>query len=85
MPAKKTRRQSVKRARENGSVRTATRTSIAKALRSVQTGDPVEAAPTVRDAIEAIEGAVRKGVMHRNAAARRKSRLSARLNRLPTA
>ena len=85
MPAQKARRQSVKRARQNGSVRTATRSSIRNALRSVDAGDAVAAAPTVRDAIRAIEGAVRKGVMHRNAGARRKSRISARLNKLQSA
>ena len=82
MPAAKAGRQSVKRSRRNGSVRTATRSSIGKALRSVEAGDPEVAATTVRDAIRAIDGAVRKGVMNRNAAARRKSRISARLNKL---
>ena len=85
MPAKKASRQSVKRSRRNGSVRTANRSSIGKALRSVEAGDVEVAAPAVRDAIRALDGAVRKGVMHRNAADRRKSRISARLNKLQSA
>ena len=85
MPAEKAGRQSVKRHRRNGSVRTATRSSIGKALRTVEAGDAEVAASTVREAIRAIDGAVRKGVMHRNAAARRKSRISARLNKLQNA
>lgn len=85
MPAEKAWRQSVKNSRRNGSVRTATRTSISKALRSVQTGDPESAASSVHDAIRAIDIAVRKGLMHRNAGARRKSRMSARLNKLQNA
>lgn len=85
MPAAKAGRQSVKHYRRNGSVRTATRTSIAKALRSVETGDVEVATSSVGDAIKALDRAVRKGLMHRNAAARRKSRISARLNKLQSA
>jgi len=85
LPAAKAGRQSVKRSRRNGSVRTATRTSIGKALRSVEVGDAEVAASTVGDAIRAIDIAVRKGVMSRNAAARRKSRISVRLNQLQDA
>ena len=85
MPAAKACRQSVKSYRRNGSVRTATRTSISKALRSVEAGDVEAATSSVGDAIKAIDRAVRKGLMHRNAAARRKSRISARLNKLQSA
>ncbi len=85
MPAAKAGRQSIKNARRNGSVRTATRTSIAKALRSVEAGDVEVATTSVHDAIRSIDLAVRKGLMHRNAAARRKSRISARLNKLQNA
>ncbi len=82
MPAKKAGRQSVKRYRRNGSVRTATRTSISRALRTVEDGDVVVAEAAVHRAISTIDRAVHKGVMHKNSAARRKSRISARLNRL---
>ncbi|PKB68827.1 MAG: 30S ribosomal protein S20 [SAR202 cluster bacterium Io17-Chloro-G4] len=85
MPAAKARRQSVKNSQRNGSVRTATRTSIGKALRSVEGGDVDAATTSVGDAIRSIDLAVRKGLMHRNAAARRKSRISARLNKLQNA
>lgn len=85
MPAAKAGRKSVKNARRNGSVRTATRTSIAKALRSVQAGNVEVATSSASDAIRAIDRAMRKGLMHRNAAARRKSRISARLNKLQNA
>ena len=82
MPAKKAGRQSVKRYSRNGSARTATRSAISKALRSVEAGDVAVAEGTVRDAIRYIDRAVRKGIMHKNSAARRKSRISARLNRM---
>lgn len=85
MPAQKAGRQSIKNSRRNGSVRTATRSSIGKALRSVEAGDVDAAASSVKDAIRSIDLAVRKGLMHRNAAARRKSRISVRLNKLQDA
>ena len=82
MPSKKAGRQSVKNSKRNGSARTATRTSVAKALRSVESGEAAVAQVAVRDAVSTLDQAVRKGVMHKNTAARRKSRLSARLNKL---
>ena len=85
MPAKKAGRQSLKRNKRNGSVRTATRTAFAKALRSVAAGDADAAAGTVHEAVRTLDLAVRKGVMHKNAASRRKSRISIRLNRLQDA
>lgn len=82
MPAKKAGRQSVKHHKRNSSVRTATRTAVAKALRSVETGEAAVAEGAVRDAVSILDLAVRKGVMHKNTAARRKSRILARLNKL---
>ena len=82
MPAKKAGRQSVKHSKRNGSVRTTTRTVVAKALRSVDSGDAAVAQEAVRDAVSTLDQAVRKGIMHKNTAARRKSRISARLNKL---
>ena len=82
MPAKKAGRQSVKRALRNGSVRTATRTATNKALVSIEAGDVAEAEATVHQAISILDRAVRKGVLHKNSAARRKSRIATKLHRL---
>ena len=82
MPAKKAGRQSVKRSLRNGSVRTATRTALNKALVSIEAGDVAVAEATVQDAISILDRAVRKGVLHKNSAARRKSRIATKLNRL---
>ena len=82
MPAKKAGRQSVKHYSRNGSARTATRSAISKALRSVEAGDVAVAEGTVLEAIRYIDRAVRKGIMHKNSAARRKSRISARLHKM---
>ena len=82
MPAKKAGRQSIKRYQRNGSVRTATRTAVNKALTSVEGGDVEAAESTVKSAISTLDRAVRKGVMHKNSASRRKSRIATKLNRL---
>ncbi len=82
MPAKKARRQSVKRYLRNGSVRTATRTAVNKALLSIEGGDVAVAESTVQGTVSILDRAVRKGVLHKNSAARRKSRIATKLNRL---
>ena len=82
MPAEKAGRQSVKRYQRNRSVRTATRTAISKALEAVESGDVLEAEPKVLAAISILDRAARKGVLPKKNVARRKSRISARLNRL---
>ena len=82
MPAKKAARQSIMRAQRNRSVRTATRTGVAKALRSMGAGDPAESETDVILAVSLLDRAVQKGVLHKHTASRRKSRLAVRLNRL---
>ena len=82
MPAEKAARQSVKRYQRNRSVRTATRTAISKALEAVESGDALEAEPRVLAAISVLDRAARKGVLTKKNVNRRKSRISARLNRL---
>ena len=62
--------------------RTETRTAIAKALRSVDSGDVAEAEVAVRDALSIMDRAVQKGILHKNNVNRRKSRIAARLNKL---
>lgn len=85
MPAKKAGRQQVKRAQRNRSARTETRTTLVKANRAIATGDPAEAAAAVRNATRLLDRAVQKGILHKNNASRRKSRMTARLNRLTAA
>ena len=82
LPAKKAFRQSVKRAQRNRSVRSAMRTGVNKALRSMESGDRDEAAPAVTQAASLLDQAVRKGIMPRKTASRRKSRLAIRLNKV---
>ena len=82
MTAKKAGRRSVKRQRRNGSIRTATRTAVNKALRSVNAGNLDVAEAAVLDAVSILDRAARKGVVHKNSAARRKSRITIKLNKL---
>ena len=85
MPASKAARRSLKRFQRNRSLRTATRSAVNKVLRAVQSGDVAAAESTVQEAVIVLDRAVRKGILHRNNVARRKSRLAARVNRLRAA
>ncbi len=85
MPARKVARQQVKKARRNRSVKTETRTIIARANRSLE-GDDTEAAhAAVMMAVRSLDRAVRRGILHKNNAARRKSRMIGKLTRLQQA
>jgi len=85
LPAKKAGRQQVKRARRNRSAKTETRTILGRANRSLESGDPEAAQPAVALAVRTLDKAVRKGILHKNNAARRKSRMMAKLSRLAQA
>jgi small subunit ribosomal protein S20 len=78
--AEKRMRQNERRRNINRSNRTRLRTSM-KQLRAALGGkDPKEATALLPTTVSEIDKAVQKGVLHRNAAARQKSRLTARVN-----
>ena len=79
MPAKKTARAQERKRVINRTVRSSTRTAVKKAISAVNSGD-AEAQATVGRAVSALDKAASKGIVHRNNAARRKSRLMKRLN-----
>ena len=81
LPAPKAHRQSVKRYARNMSVRRATRTAVGRARRALSVAAP-ESEDAVRNAMSMLDIAVRKGVLHRNNASRRKARLAVALNRI---
>ena len=85
LPAKKAGRQQVKRAIRTRGARTETRSAMAKALRSVESGDVVEAENAVKEALITLDRAVQKGILHKNNVNRRKSRMAANLNRMKAA
>ena len=85
MPAKKTGRQQAKRALRTRGDRTETRSAMAKASRSVESGDVDEAEIAVRAALITLDRAVQKGILHKNNVNRRKSRMAAQLNKMKAA
>ena len=79
MPAKKVARVQERRRVINRQVRSSTRTAVKKAGRLLTTGNE-ESAGAVQTAVSKLDRAASKGVIHRNAVARSKSRLMTRLN-----
>jgi len=75
----KRNKQNEKKRLRNRVFRGAARTYIAKAQKSINEGAE-ESAEAVRVAISSLDEAAQKGVIHKNNAARRKSRLMKRLN-----
>jgi small subunit ribosomal protein S20 len=69
-----------KRRERNHAVKTKVRTYVTKARKAIVTA-PAEATTVeaIREAMSQLDRAVTKGVLHRNNAARRKSRLAHRL------
>ena len=78
--AKKMIRVAERRRVRNMAVRTAVRTYVKKARLAIDAA-PQESTDSVVAAIRALDKAVNKGVIHRNNAARRKSRLMKKLNK----
>ncbi len=71
-------RQEQKRRLHNRSIKSLVKTQITKARQAIATDENAEAA--VRVAVSELDRAAKKGVIHRNNAARRKSRLMKLLN-----
>lgn len=84
--AKKRMRIERKRRARNASVKSTVRTYVTRARNAMGAdADAPETAEAVRTAISRLDWAVSKGVLHRNNAARRKSRLMQRLHKLEAA
>lgn len=66
----------------NRPYRTAARTFVKKAELAIRAGDQTAAATAVGDAISMLDRVAGKGIIHRNNAARRKSRLMQKFNRM---
>jgi small subunit ribosomal protein S20 len=76
--AAKRMRQEQKRRLRNRMVKSIVKTNITKARQAIASG--VDAEMAVRAAVSELDRAAKKGVIHRNNAARRKSRLMKQLN-----
>ena len=64
----------------NRPYRSAARTYVKKAELAIRTGDQNNAATAVGDALSMLDRVASKGIIHRNNAARRKSRLMKKFN-----
>ncbi len=84
--AKKRVRIEAKRRARNHSIKAETRTFVVKARSAIaiNPADPATA-EAIHEAIRRLDAAVTKGVIHKNNAARRKSRLMARLHKAEAA
>ncbi len=78
--AEKRVRQSERRRLINRGSRAKLRTSIKKLRTALEGADKTQTAALLPQTVSEIDRAVQKGVLHRNAAARHKSRLTARVN-----
>ena len=77
--ALKRARQTTKRTVQNRANTSRLRTALRKFRAALQAGDSAQAKSHFSDTVSMIDKAVKKGVIHKNTAARYKSRLSARL------
>ena len=82
MPSEKSARSSERKRIRNRKVRSATRTQVGKAVNALKGGEAQDAELQVAQAVRALDKAATKGIIHGNNAARRKSRLMAKLNAL---
>jgi small subunit ribosomal protein S20 len=83
--AKKRARQNIKLRAHNASQRSMLRTYIKKVVKAIETGDHAQALATYQQAQPVIDKAAGKGLIHKNKAARHKSRLSHHIEKLAQA
>jgi small subunit ribosomal protein S20 len=79
--ALKALRKDARKAVYRGKVRTSTRTQVKRVRALIASGKVAEADIALQEAISALDKAAEKGVIHKNNAARRKSRLMVALNK----
>lgn len=80
--AKKRAKQAIKRRAHNMSLRSSMRTAIKNVEHIILDGNKDKAVDALKTAIKALDGAVSKGLTHKNMAARKKSRLHKQIKAL---
>lgn len=80
--AEKAARQAVKRRADNVAARSKLRTAIRNVTVAIGSGDKAEAEASYKTAVPVIDSMVNKRMIHRNKAARHKSRLAQRIRAL---
>ena len=80
--ARKRARQAVKQRAHNASLRSTLRTAIKKIIKAVEAGDKAAAQAAFAENVSVIDRIADKKIIHKNKAARHKSRLSAAIKAL---
>ena len=80
--AKKRARQAEKHRQHNASFRSMVRTAIKRVVAAIETGDKDQAQAAYAAAVPVIDRMADKGIIHKNKAARHKSRLNAQIKDL---
>ncbi len=80
--SRKRARQAVKRNKHNSQIRAKVRTFLKKVAYAIAAGDKKEAESSFEAMQKNVEQAVSKGLIHKNQAARKKSRLSNQIKAL---
>ncbi|HUG99875.1 MAG TPA: 30S ribosomal protein S20 [Gammaproteobacteria bacterium] len=80
--AQKRARQSVKNRAHNMAMRSKMRTYLKKIVTAIESGDRAAAEASYKEAVPVLDSMVTKGIVHKNKAARHKSRLNARIRSL---
>ena len=83
--AKKRARQNEKARKHNGSMRSMGRTFLKKVLHAIEGGDKAVATAAYVSAVSVIDRIADKGLIHKNKAARHKSRLNAKIKAMAVA
>ncbi|MBS1719483.1 MAG: 30S ribosomal protein S20 [Armatimonadetes bacterium] len=79
--SKKDLRRIAKRRVQNQELRTSLKTYVKKVRTAITGGDSTAVATTLTAAVKNLDKAAKRGVIHKNAAARRKSRIARAANK----
>jgi len=80
--AEKRAREAIERRDRNVAHRSKVRSAVRKVVTAIKAGNKAEAAAALKSAAPVIDAMARKGIIHRNKAARHKSRLAAQVKAL---
>lgn len=80
--ARKRARQADKRRMRNASQRSMLRTHIKNVVKAVAAGDKAQASEAYKKAVPVIDSMANKGLLHKNKAARHKSRLNSHVRNM---
>jgi small subunit ribosomal protein S20 len=80
--ARKRARQAEKHRQHNASQKSAMRTKVKGVIAAIEAGNKEEATEAFKQAVPVMDRAANNGLIHKNKAARHKSRLNAKINAL---